>query len=186
MMLVLVGVIFVAGSLFMVPYTVREPTRVDRSKVWADDAFVLPPFTNKTFAMDSVVQNVSIIQIDVNSSDFVVFKIISFKTSEVWFEEERRWEQTYYWTPPSLGYGIWRFVFQNPSSASIDAAVKITEFYLKITEYQNVTHYRSLLDPVYGYSGIIAIIVATTLNLIQASRDAKRKSQQPDQEAPPL
>ncbi len=184
MLLVLVGVVFVAGSLFMVPYTVREPTRVDRSKVWADDAFVLSPFTNRTFVLDSLAENASIFQIDVNSSDFVILKIVRFPMGEVWFERTMK-SRTSYWTLP-FQYGIWNFVFVNPSSASIDAAVKITEFYVKIIEYQNVTHYRSLLDPVYGYLGIAAIIVETALNLIQASRDAKRRSQQPDQEAPPL
>jgi hypothetical protein len=171
---VLSGVILVSGSLFMVPCMVREPFRVDRSKTWEDDTFTLQPNSNRTYILDSIAQNWSIFQVDVDSSDFIVFKIISYTTGEIWFEIESRWDVTSYWTPPLLGHGIWRFVFHNPSSTPVNVTAKITEFYLKITEYRDVTYYRSFVDPVYGYVGILLIIAGTALNVAHASREARK------------
>lgn len=170
------GVILVSGSLFTVPYTVGEQVRVDKSKTWVDDTFTVVPFNNRTYLLDSVVKNTSIIQVDVESPDFVVFKIISDDTGELYVERKGRGIWTSFWTPLKLGYDIWRFVFHNPSSAWVNVTAKVTEFYLKVTEYRNVTYYRSLLDPVYGYTGIIAIIAGTTLNVIHVSREAKRRN----------
>jgi hypothetical protein len=164
--LVLCGVILVAGSLFKEPYTVMERVRVDKAKTWVDDAFVLMRFENRTFYLDSVGENRSIIQVDVDSSDFIVFKIISRVTDEIFLERETRWDVTSYWTPPSLGHGTWRFVFQNPSSTQVDVTVRAREFFLKATEYRDVTYYRSVLDPFYGYNGIIAIIAGIALNIV--------------------
>jgi len=170
------GVILVSGSLFMVPYTVGKQTRVDKSKTWVDDTFTLMPSYNRTFNLDSVEENKSIIQVDVESSDFVVFKIISLATGKVWFERKTKRDVTSYWTSPSLGYGNWYFVFHNPSSTSVNVTARATQFFLKATEYREVTYYRSLLDPLYGYIGIIAIIAGTTLNVIHVSCEAKRRN----------
>jgi hypothetical protein len=168
------GVILVSGSLFMVPYEVREQVGVDRSKTWADDTFVLMPLENRTYSLDSVLENVSIIQVDMESSDFIVLRIISDNTGKLWYERQARGIRSSYWTPPTEAYEIWRFVFHNPSSMSVNVTAKVREFYFKITEYQDVTYYRSLLDPIYGYSGIIALIVAIGLNVIQVSRQPKK------------
>jgi hypothetical protein len=174
-LLVFTGVIFVAGSLFTVPYTVMERVRVDKAKTWVDDAFVLMPFENRTFPLQAGV-NGSIIQVDVDSSDFIVFKIISGITDEVFLERRTRWDVTSYWTPPYLGHGAGYFVFHNPSSTQVDVTVRAREFFLKATEYSDVTHYRSVLDPFYGYNGIIAIIAGTALNIIYLSREARKQS----------
>lgn len=111
-----------------------------------------------------------------DSSDYIVLKIISEATDTVWFERETRWDVTSYWTPPSLGYGIWDFVFHNPAPTQVNVTAKITEFYLKATAEREATYYRSLFDPFYGYSGIIAIIVANGLNVMHMSREAKRRN----------
>jgi len=174
---VIFGVVLISGSLLMISYTVREPIRVDRSKTWVNDTFTLMPFNNRTYLLDSVVKNTSIIQVDMESPDFIVLKIISDDTGELYVERKGRGIWTSFWTPLKLGYDIWRFVFYNPSSASVNVTAKVTEFYLKVTEYRNVTYYRSLLDPVYGYTGIIAIIAGTALNVIHVSREAKRRNQ---------
>jgi len=170
------GVILISGSLLVTPYKVMEEVRVDKSKTWVDDTFVLMPFKNRTYELDSVAENISIIQVDVDSSDFIVLKIISDTTDTVWFERETRWDVTSYWTPPSLGYGIWDFVFHNPASTQVNVAAKVTEYYLKATEDKEVTYYRSLFDPFYGYNGIAAIIVAIGINIIHVSREAKRRN----------
>lgn len=169
------GVILVSGSSFMIPYTVGEQVRVEKSKTWEDDTFALMPFKNRTCLLDSIVQNTSIIQIDVESSDFIVLKIISDATDKVWFERETRWDVTSYWTSPSLGYGNWRFVFYNPSSTPVNVTAKVTEFFLKATEYREATHYRPMLDPFYGYSGMVALIIAIGLNIMYISHVAKRQ-----------
>jgi len=169
-----VGVILVSGSLYMVPYTVREQVRVDKSKTWVDDTLVLMPLGNRTYSLDSVIKNTSIFQVDVESSDFIFFRIISDDTGELWLERRGRGTWASFWTPPKLGYDVWRFGFYNPSSMSVNVTAKVREFYFKITEYQDVTYYRSLLDSIYGYSGIIALIVAIGLNVIQVSRQPKK------------
>jgi len=171
------GVVLVSGSLVMVPYTVMEEVRVDKSKTWVDDTFVLMPFKNRTYELDSVAENISIFQVDVDScDDYYVLKIISLASGEVWFERKTRRTRASYWTPPSLGYGIWDFVFHNPSSTSVNVTAKISEFYLKATEEREATYYHSLFDPFYGYTGIAAIIVAIGLNIIHVSREAKSRN----------
>ncbi len=171
-----IGVVLVSGSLVMVPYTVMEEVRVDRSKTWVDDTFVLMPFKNRTYGLDSIIKNTSIIQVDVYSSDFVALKIISDDTGKLYVERKGRGTWISFWTPPKMGYDIWDFVFHNPASTSVNVTAKISEFYLKVTEDKEVTYYRSLLDPFYGYNGIVAIIVAIGLNVIHISREAKRRN----------
>ena len=170
--LIISGIVLVIGSLYTVPYTMREQIRVDREKTWVDEAFVLNPSMDRDFILDSIVQNVSIFQIDVNSEDFITFKIIAVSTDKVWFEREARWDFTSYWTPP-LSFGIWRFIFHNPSTGSVNVTAKVTEFYLKITEDRVVTHYRPMLDAVYGYVGVVLVMLSLVLNLVHASRPQK-------------
>jgi len=177
MILVVVGVAFVSGSLFMVPYTVRERVRVERSKVWADESFVLTPFGNRAFGLDSIVMNVSIFEIVLLPSSPIVFRIIDDTRDELVFEWLRG--GTIFWTPPSVS-GIWDFSLENPSSTLVNVSMTITEFYVKATEDQNVTYYRSFLDPVYGFSGIIAIIVGTALNLTLTSCRSRDQNQNID------
>jgi hypothetical protein len=188
--LAVLGVILTSGSLFMVPYTLGAWVRVDMSRTHLDEAFVLTPFANRTYRQDSLVRNSSIMQIDVNSSDFVILKIFSYETRELCLERRARGDWITFWTPPHLG-NIYSFVFQNPSSAAIDVTAKITEFYLKATEYQKTTHYRPLLEPIYGYTGIIAILISIALNAAQYFRGLGNKANQEtphrtDQKPPPL
>jgi len=165
---VLCGVILVAGSLFKESYTVMEKVRADRAKTWVDDTYVLMPFENRTYKMDSVIKNTSIFQIDLQLSAKALFKIINDDENTLVFE----WPKggTFFWTPPPLGYDIWLFVIDNPSSAQVNVNAKITEYFLKTTEYRDVTYYRSVLDPFYGYNGIIAIILGTALNIVYVSK----------------
>jgi hypothetical protein len=184
------GAILTSGSLFTVPYTVGEWVRVDMSRTHVDEAFVLTLFTNRTYRQDSLVRNSSIIQIDVNSSDFVILKIFSYETGELCLERRARGDWITFWTPPHLG-NIYSFVFQNPSSAAIDVTAKITEFYFKGTEYQKTTHYRPLLEPIYGYIGIIAILISIALNAAQYYQSSRNKANQEiphraDKKPPPL
>jgi len=173
-LLALTGVILVSGSLFKESYTVMERVRVDKAKTWVDDTYVLTPFENRTYKMDSVIRNTSIFQIDLQLSAKALFKIINDDENTLVFE----WPKggTFFWTPPPLGYDIWLFVIDNPSSAQISVTAKITEYFLKTTEYRDVTYYRSVLDPFYGYNGIIAIIAGTALNIIYLSREARKQS----------
>lgn len=171
----IIGVVLVSGSLVMAPYTIMEPVRVDKSKTWVDDTFVLMPFKNRTYELDSIIKNTSIFQVDVDSSDFVLFKIISDDTGDRWLEGPRSLP-TYFWTPPKVGYDVWDFVFHNPASTQVNVTAKITEFYLKVTEDREVTYHRSLFDPFYGYNGIVAIIVALGLNVIHISRESKSRN----------
>jgi hypothetical protein len=171
-LLVITGALLIAISLTTVPYTVSEQVRVDREKTWVDETFVLLPSENRTFVLDSIGENASIFQVDVNSSDLVAFRIVAYATSKVWFELEGREDFTSYWTPP-LSFGIWRFVFHNPSTGSVNVSAKVTEFYLKITEDRVVTHYRPMLDAVYGYLGVGLVIVGVVLNLVYTSRPQK-------------
>jgi hypothetical protein len=170
---VIFGTILVSGTLYVVPYTVIEPIRVDRSKTWVDDTFTLSPHHNISYYLDSVIKNTSIFQVDIGSSVHILFRIINDDENMLVFE----WQKggTLFWTPPSPGYDIWLFVFHNPSSASVNVTARVTEFYLKITEYRNVEYYRSLLDHLYGYIGIIAIIAGTAINVVHVSREAKRQ-----------
>ncbi len=170
------GVILVSGSLLVVPCTVMEQVRVDRSKMWVDDTFVLMPFKNRTYELDSIIKNTSIIQVDVYSSDFIALKIISDDTGELYVERKGRGTWISFWTPPKMGYDVWNFVFQNPASTSVNVSAKISEFYLKVTEEREATYYHSLFDPFYGYNGIVAIIVAIGLNIINLIRGAKRRN----------
>lgn len=73
----------------MVPYTVREPFRVDRSKTWVDKTFTLSPNYNKTYYLDSVIKNTSIFQIDIESSDSILFRIINDDENVLVFEWQR-------------------------------------------------------------------------------------------------
>ncbi len=160
------------------------------SRTHVNEAFVLTPFANRTYGQDSLVRNSSIIQIDVNSSDFVLLKIFSYETGELCLERRARGDWTSFWTPPHLG-NSYSFVFQNPSSAAIDVTAEVTEFYLKATEYQKATHYRLLLEPIYGYIGIIAMLISIGLNAAQYFRSLGNKANQEtphrtDQNAPPL
>lgn len=170
------GVVLVSASLVTVPYTIMEPVRVDKSKTWVDDTFVLLPFQNRTYELDSIIKNTSILQVDVDSSNFVLFKIISDDTGKLYVERKGRGTWISFWTPPKMGYDVWDFVFHNPASTSVNVTAKISEFYLKATEDKEVTYYRSLLDPFYGYNGIAAIIVATGLNIIHVIREARRRN----------
>ena len=161
----------------MIPYTVREPIRVDRSKTWAYmPTMTISPFDNRTYYTIPVATNASILQIDVESSDFVVLKIIRDVTGDLFFERKRSGSWTYFWTSPHFHFGHWSFVFHNPSSSSVNVTAILTEFYLKVTEYRYVEYYRSLLHPLYGYAGIIAIIAGTALNVIHVSHEAKRQN----------
>ena len=170
------GIVLVSGSLVMVPYTVMEEVRVDKSKTWVDDVFVLMPFKNRTYELDSIIKNTSIIQVDVHSSDFIALKIISDDTGELYVERKGSGTWISFWTPPKMGYDVWNFVFHNPSSTSVNVTAKIWEFYLKVTEDREFTCYRSLFDPFYGYNGIVAIIVAIGLNVIHISRESKSRN----------
>lgn len=171
------GVVLVSGSLVMVPYTVMEQVRVDRSKTWVDETFVLMPFKNRTYGLDSIIKNTSIIQVDVYSSDFIALKTISDDTGKLYVERKGRGMWISFWTPPKMGYDVWDFVFHNPASAQVNVTARIREFYLKVTEDKEVTYYRSFFDPFYGYSGIVAIIVAIGLNVIHLIREAKSRNQ---------
>jgi hypothetical protein len=169
------GVVLVSGCLVMVPYTVMERVRVDNPKTWVDDTFVLMPFNNRTYELDSIIKNTSILQVDVDVSGFVLFKIISDDTGELWSESPRSLP-TYFWTPPKMGYDVWDFVFHNPGSTPVNVTAKVTEYYFKATEYEEVTYHRSLFDLFYGYNGIAAIIVAIGLNVIHLIREAKNRN----------
>lgn len=171
--LAIFGVILVSGTLYEVPYTVRELVRVDKSRTWMDDSFVLMPFENKNYWARTSVANSSIIQIEVNSSDVIIFKIIEDDGDEPWFEEGPRRGRTFYWTPPKSN--VWQPAFYNPSSTQVNVTAKITEFFPKTTEYRDVIHYRSMLEPFEGYSGIAALIIAIGLNVLHISREAERQ-----------
>lgn len=166
------GVILVSGTLYAVPYTVRELVRVDKSRTWMDDSLVLMPFQNINYFGRTSVANSSIIQIEVNSSDFIVFRIIEDDGDEPSFEKVVM-ERTLYWTPPRSD--VWQPAFYNPSSTQVNVTAKITEFFPKTTEYGEVIHYRSMLEPFYGYIGIAALIIAIGLNVIHISREAERQ-----------
>ena len=75
-----------------------------------------------------------------------------------------------------MGYDVWDFVFHNPSSTPVNVTAKISEFYLKVTEDKEVTYYRSLFDPFYGYNEIVAIIFVIGLNVMHMSREAKSRN----------
>jgi hypothetical protein len=130
------------------------------------------PFKNRTYEPDSIIKNTSILQVDVDSSNFVLFKIISDHTGDRWFERKTR-TRTSFWTPPKMGYDVWDFVFHNPASTPVNVTAKILEFYFKVIEDREVTRYRSLFDPLYGYNGIIVVIVATGPSFIYISREVK-------------
>jgi hypothetical protein len=171
------GVVLILGSLMMIPYTVSEPTRVDRSKTWVDDIFTLLPNSNRTYHLDSVAKNWSIFQIRINRSDALVFKIAQEYKQKVVFQSQIGLggggvEIVLFWTPPFDS--LWLFVFENPYETSVNVTGKVTEFYSKIIEYKEATYYHSLLDHVYGYTGIIAIIAGTALNIIHVSRSQRK------------
>jgi len=165
--LAILGVILVSGTLYEVPHTVRELVRVDKSRTWMDDSLFLMPFENKNYFARTSVANSSIIQIEVNSSDVIVFKIIEDVGDEPWFEKEVWRERTLYWTPPKSS--VWQPAFYNPSPTQVNVTAKITEFFPKTTEYMDVIHYRSMLEPFDGYSGIAALIIAIGLNVLHIS-----------------
>jgi len=153
----------------MVPYSVREQIRVDRSKTWVDDTFTLQPNKNRTYVLDSVVKNWSIFQIRINKSDALVFKIAQEYKQKVVFQSQigpggGGVEIVLFWTPPFSS--LWLFVFENPYETSVNVTGKVTEFYLKVTEYRNVTYYRSLLDQSFAYVGIIIIISGIMMNSV--------------------
>ena len=168
------GIILVSGSLLVIPYTIMEEVRVDKSKTWVDEDFTLQPNRTRTYLLDSILRNGSIFQIALKPSLPMIFRIIDDERSELVFEWLRG--GTILWTPPSRS-NDWRFISYNPSSTPMNVSVAVTEFYLKATEYKEATYYRSLLDPFYGYNGIVAIIVATGRNVIHLIRGAKSRNQ---------
>ncbi|UCE29155.1 MAG: hypothetical protein JSV85_07900 [Candidatus Bathyarchaeota archaeon] len=169
------GAFFVSGSLFMVPYNVLELARVDSSKTWGYmPRMTISPFDNVTYYIIPVATNASILQIDVESSDFVVLKIIRDVTGDLFFEARRSGTWTYFWTSPHFYFGHWRFVFHNPSSYSVNVTATLTEFYPKATKYIEVEYYRSLFEPLDGYIGLISILTGTAIYVIHQSREAKR------------
>lgn len=84
------GVILTSGSLFTVPYTVGGQVRVDRSWIHVNEAFVLMPLMNRSYLLDSIVKNTSILQVDVDSSDFIILQILSDDTGELYLERRGR------------------------------------------------------------------------------------------------
>lgn len=167
------GVVLISASLFVVPYTVMEEVRVDKSKTWVDEVFILQPNRTKTYLLDSILRNGSIFQIALKPSLPMIFRIIDDERSELVFEWLRG--GTILWTPPSRS-NDWRFISYNPSSTPMNVSIAVTEFYLKATEDKEVTYYRSFFDPFYGYNGIIAVIVAIGLNIIRQVREAKSRN----------
>ena len=176
--LCVVGVILVLGALLTESYTTTEPFRVDRSRVQIENSFTLWPNTNRTFERDSIATNSSIFQLTINNTNAVVIKIAEYNQKVV-FERELDGsgglELHYFWTPPVPS--LWLFIFDNPYTTPTNVSVKVTEYYLKRTEYQEVTHQRPLLDPNYGYAGVAFIVVATVLNLAPLVHESWREHQ---------
>ena len=162
------GVLLAAGSLFTVPYSVRNEIKVERKKTWIDETFILPPNTNRSYLLDSVFRNTSIFQIDTASSSLTVFRIINDDENKQVFE----WQEggIFFWTPPSFGYDLWRFVFHNPSSIEVSVTAKVTEYYLKVRDYETIVQYRTVLDVAYGYAGLGLIIATVVFNAAYISR----------------
>ena len=173
------GVILVLGALLTESYTATEPFRVDRSRVQIENSFILWPNTNRTFARDSIAANSSIFQITINNTNAVVIKIAEKYKQKVVFEialgGSGGLELHFFWTPPVPS--LWLFIFDNPYPTHTNVSVKVTEYYLRRTEYRDVTHHRPLLDPNYGYAGVALIVVATVLNLAPLVRESWREYQ---------
>lgn len=150
------------GAMVTVSYTTREPFRVDGSKTLLNESFTLYAHTNKTYFFDSLIKNSGIIQVYTKASDAIGFKIIDGSNDKVEFsggdpvDGIGQWESKIFWTPPTNSE--WRFVYDNPFTTSRNATVIITEFYFKMIEYKEVTHYLTSLDSSFAYIGIIAII----------------------------
>jgi hypothetical protein len=106
----LFGVVLVSGSLLVVPYTVMEPVRVDRSKTWVDETFTLQPNKNGTHVFDSIARNLSIFQMDLQPSLPMACKIVDDNRREQVLEWLRG--GTIFWIPPSIS-GNWRFLCRN-------------------------------------------------------------------------
>ena len=104
------GVVLVSGSLVMVPYTVVEEVRVERSKTWLDEMFTLQSNKNRTHVFNSIVRNASIFQMDLQPSLPMACKIVDDNRREQVLE----WLQggTIFWIPSSIS-GNWRFLCRN-------------------------------------------------------------------------
>jgi len=165
--LVLLGLLLVVSSLYMVPYMVREQIRVERSKTWLDEEFVLYPNEIKIYLLDSVMRNSSIFQIDLYPSSQIVLSIVNFVRNETVFEWLRGGE--IFWTPPSR-HDVWRFIFGNPSDVVVSVNTTVTEYYLKVNESKYVTYFHSYLDPAYGYLGVGLVMAGVVLNFVCSSR----------------
>ena len=164
-----VGVLLVLSSVVTVPYTQNEWVQVEKTIKWADEAFTLEPNATKKFRVDNARVNSSIINTYVNeTTDLVYFEIAEGELA-LHTVAKTAWENTtyavpdeFFWTYPRQ-VSVWYFIFKNPNPVDINVSVIINECLHRASEWREVTRYKRLLDQVFAYPGIIAIIVGFAL-----------------------
>ena len=164
---VFVGVVLVLGSVVAVPYTQNEWVEVEKTRTWKNETFTLYPNDRKLYDLDFVWENESIICINAQTETApnVVLKIARLLNVEPVFETmvyNISWGgQKVFWTPP---YGIgWFFIFEDQGTTEATVSVKITIYWPRAHEVREVTHYNQVLDQVFAYPGVVAIIVGFAL-----------------------
>jgi len=194
----IVGIVLILlGSVILVPYTIRQTYRKDISRnqtvyfsgydsserpVYENGSpreITIPAFGEKKYFWASrwLMENISIIQIDISTSGPLAFKLAVLSLDGAirdilfnrtmhsgWFESDRSGSWiTYFWTPPFSTVNI-GFLFENPSNRSIVFSFKVTECFLKTTEDKWLTRYHTLIDSYFAYMGISLICTAVMLN----------------------
>jgi hypothetical protein len=142
----------------------------------------------KTYCRESLglqfPTNTSIIQLSISTSSRLIFgfaELYSNGSVKALFLNQTvgasgnvggRWIQ-FFWTPPYSPYYDLGLIFGNPSDNEVVFYTKVTAYYLKGTETEQITKYRTLLDPYFAYAGITLIVAAIafeTWSLRQVTR----------------
>ena len=172
----------------MVPYTVTE-TFNNRSRgytVWADDFLTLKPHANRSYELDLIWSNGSMVYVKVEESTNSTFlNIVGFRgygygggNNSILIKQyisSRTWPESpfeYFWAPPTLA--AWDFVFENPHDTVTNFTVKIVCYHYNVEWQEKVTLHAPVIDSSFAYVGIVVIFVGIVLNLYYARR-CKRK-----------
>lgn len=182
----LLGVILVLlGSVVMVPYTATETVnnRPHGYTVWADDSLTLQPHANRSYTLDLIWNNGSMVYVKVDeATNPIFFEIEAFLGYGYGGGDNRimikqyvpsiEWPESpfeYFWTPPTL-FGGWKFIFENPHNTTTNVTVKILCYHYNVQWQGEVTHYAPVIHPYFAYVGIASVIAGIGLNLYEARR----------------
>jgi len=177
-LLVVAGVVLLSGSVIVVSRTRGEWVNiVPEPKVWADDVFTLDANGIRPFDIDVGGPNGTMINIHVEISGNLTFKIFdgSFIPPIGPPYEGRQPRSEWEIANSSVAgsrdlFWVWTrpfpetFIFENHNPFQVEALLVIKSYFLISRHYEEVTYQGHLLDPLFAYPGVVAVLVGLGLN----------------------